>query len=203
MLNIIFDLDGTLINSRQRLFELFRQLIPSCQFSYDQYWRLKQNRITNEMILADQFGYDNDEIGLFNSQWLSLIETREFLELDENFPGIHATLLRLKERANLIVCTARQHRTLALEQLENLGLLGFLDFVLVTQKLHTKEYLIRNQLPNLDSCDWLIGDTGADIRTGKALNIRTCAVSSGFLSRDILIEYGPDLLLNCVTEFTT
>ena len=153
------------------------------------------------MILAKQFKYGNDAITLFIKQWMALIETPEFLALDENFPGMHATLSRLKEQAKLTVCTARQHRKPALAQLERLGLLDFFDLILVTERLHTKESLIRHQLLGLSECDWLLGDTGEDIKAGKIMSIKTCAVLSGFLNRSNLVKYCPDLILDSVTDF--
>lgn len=201
MLNIIFDLDGTLINSKLRLYTLFQSLVPVSQLSYTEYWDFKQKKTTNEMILVNQFAYSKEAIAAFLREWMDLIEAPEFLALDENFSGVSASLARLKERAQLSVCTARQHRTSALEQLERLNLLQFFNLVLVTERQYSKDWLIHNYVPCLTSSDWMLGDTGEDINVGKRLNIKTCGVLSGFLNKRSLLAYEPDLILDSIADF--
>ncbi|HZV64704.1 MAG TPA: HAD hydrolase-like protein [Telluria sp.] len=200
-MNIVFDLDGTLIDSRQRLYRLFQQLAPAPALSFERYWDFKRSKVSNELILARELGFAPDAIALFVREWMALIESPAFLDLDANFDGMHATLALLRDTAALHVCTARQLREPALGQLERLGLLEYFDSVLVTCQSDSKEALIAAQLPQRSAQDWLIGDTGKDIQVGKALGMRTCAVLSGFLSRASLEPYGPDLILDSAAAF--
>ena len=200
-MNLIFDLDGTLIDSRMRLYSLFRHLVPETSFSFSEYWRLKRNKVSHQQILADRFGFDGVAIERFTKNWMDLIETPEFLGLDVSIPGIDQALERLQERARLHVCTARQHRTSALEQIERFALSTFFDHVLVTEQTESKQALISARVPGLGAQDWMIGDTGHDIQAGKTLGIKTCAVLSGFQNRAILSGYAPDLILDSAVEF--
>lgn len=199
-MNLIFDLDGTLINSRPRLYQLFQKLVPESKLSYDSYWSFKQEKISNETILAQEFGYDNAAISRFVASWLDLIEAPEFLALDKNLPGMHAALSRLSKQAQLHVCTARQHRKPVVDQLHSLELLHFFESVMVTEQSRGKVELV-TALSNLGPQDWIIGDTGNDIQVGKALGIKTCAVLTGFLSKKSLLPYCPDLLLPSASHF--
>ena len=201
-MNLIFDLDGTLIDSRMRLYRLFQQLVPASVFTFDEYWKLKKSRQSHHHILVNHFGLDSAAVDHFLSEWMKLIEAKEFLALDEPFPDINATLTRLGECATLHLCTARQCRGSALVQLERLKLLPYFDQFLVTGQKLTKEDLIRQHVPDLSSHDWIIGDTGKDIQIGKALGIKTCAVLSGFMSETALREYQPDLILASAVDFT-
>lgn len=200
-MNIVFDLDGTLINSKLRLYRLFQHLAPDSSLSYERYWALKQNKISNETILSSELGYDQDQIERFVVQWMSLIESPPFLELDSNFIGIHVILKNLQKLADLHVCTARQLRQPLLDQLASLDLLQFFKQVLVTEQKHSKESLIVAHVADLSSQDWFVGDTGKDIQVGKLLNMKTCAVLSGFLSKEKLESYAPDLILDSVIDF--
>jgi phosphoglycolate phosphatase len=200
-LNIIFDLDGTLINSKPRLYKLFQMLVPASEISYTDYWDLKSSKKTHEIILRSKFGFDDLEIAKFTNQWMDLIESPEYLAFDEKFQFTHSTLLRLQSQAQLIVCTSRQHRLSALQQLERLNLLSFFSVILVTEQKTSKESLVISCLHNLNKNDWIIGDTGIDINTGKQLGIKTCAVLSGFLNHANLLEYDPDLVLNSINDF--
>ena len=197
-MNIILDLDGTVIDSKLRLYRLFQHLAPNSSLSYDQYWAFKQNRISNETLLSTHLGYGKDEIAGFRAQWMALIESPSYLSLDSSFVGIEMALASLQEVANLYVCTARQLRQAALDQLANLNLLKFFEEVLVTEQKHTKESLIAANVSGLSPKDWMVGDTGKDIQVGKSMNMNTCAVLSGFLSQEVLIQYEPDLILQSI-----
>lgn len=200
-MNIVFDLDGTLIDSKRRLHRLFQQLAPSSALSYEQYWEFKQNKLTNETILSRELGYEKDAIDVFVKEWIGLIETPEFLELDANFSGMQEALSRLKYHADLHVCTARRLREPVLHQLERLGLRPYFSSILVTEQKYSKEAMIAAHVPNLNVGDWMLGDTGKDVQIGRLLNIQTCAVLSGFLNRKTLLEYGPDLILDSAVDF--
>ena len=197
---MIFDLDGTLIDSRQRLYKLFQKLVPASKLSYELYWNFKRNQVSNETILREEFSYNLIDIKSFVTDWMSLIESSEFLAFDDNFPGMHSALDRLSSQATLHVCTARQHRQPVFHQLDRLGLLPFFKSVMVTEQTRSKEELIAT-VPDLGSEDWILGDTGKDIKVGQAIGIKTCAVLSGFLSEDCLKSYGPDLIIPVASDF--
>lgn len=201
-MNIILDLDGTLIDSKLRLYRLFQDLVPNSSLSYEQYWAFKQNKISNEALLSTHLGYGEDEITGFRAQWMALIESPSYLSLDSNFAGIETALVGLQQVANLYVCTARQLRQPALDQLASLNLLKFFKQVLVTEQKYTKQSLIASNVADLSSKDWIVGDTGKDIQVGKLLNMNICAVLSGFMSQEVLIQYGPDLIHESVISFS-
>ena len=201
-MNIIFDLDGTLINSKVRLYKLFKSLAPATALSFSQYWDLKQNKITNQIILSEKLGFAQQEIAQFVEKWMVLIESPEFLACDSCIPNVHHALARLKPHANLYICTARQHSQSTLEQLAHFDLLHFFARVLVTEQKCSKERMIRQHVSSIDCYDWIVGDMGKDIQDSKALNIKSCAVLSGFLNRTSLLAYEPDLVLNSVADFS-
>jgi phosphoglycolate phosphatase len=200
-MNVIFDLDGTLIDARMRLYRLFQQLVPESQLSLAQYWEMKRNGISNQEILATDFGFDAAATSSFVADWMALIEAPEFLALDELFPRVPEALALLQLQARLYVCTARQDRDAALGQLERLGLVEFFEQILVTEQRESKESLIRRDVAGLHHRDWILGDTGKDVQVGNALEINTCAVLSGFRNRTTLAKYGPDLVLNSAADF--
>ena len=200
-MNIIFDLDGTLIDSRLRLYRLFQDLAPESVLSFEQYWELKRDKISNEAIISSRLRYNKDQVAAFVERWMNWIETPQYLMLDVGFTGMQAALVVLHEFADLHVCTARQLQAPVLSQLNCLNLMQFFDRVMVTEQNATKESLIKAHVKNLSSSDWLVGDTGKDIQVGKSLGMKTCGVLSGFLSKKSLTSYSPDLILNSVLDF--
>lgn len=201
-MNIFFDLDGTLIDSKYRLYNLFQALASSSQLTFDEYWSLKHARFSNQDILAKKLMYTHTNIEIFTDKWMSLIETPDYLALDTPFPNIERTLKTLSTQADLYVCTARQFEREALIQLEELKLLQYFRKAIVTGQYDSKESLISKQVSNIAVSDWMVGDTGKDVNTGHSLGINTCAVLSGFMSRQALEQYSPTTILNFASEFT-
>lgn len=199
-MKVLFDWDGTLIDSRERLYRLFQHLTPTSLLTFDQYWDIKRGGISHEQILRKDLGYEDAEVKAFESQWMSLIEHPEWLALDKPFEGVSDFLTKLCGRHDVYVVTNRQHREPVFEQLTNLRWQNVFRGVLVTQQRTDKKTLVESAL-KVDASDWMIGDTGEDIRTGNALGMQTAAVLSGFLSREKLSRYQPDLFLEYVTDF--
>ena len=198
-MNIFFDLDGTLIDSKERLYHLFQELIPQSNFTIDEYWFLKRNKIDHKTIITRYFK-DIDFIQ-FETNWMKLIEAKEYLDFDTPFKDVECFLKKLKlSNKSLFLVTARQSISGVNYQLNKYGWISLFKNILVTEQKYSKAELIRPHLKKQHE-DWIIGDTGSDILIGKELNIKTAAVNSGFLSHESLKEYKPDILLEKVTDF--
>ena len=47
----IFDLDGTLIDSSERMYMLFCELVPECKLSKNEYWDYKRDKVNHKVLL--------------------------------------------------------------------------------------------------------------------------------------------------------
>jgi phosphoglycolate phosphatase len=196
-MNIFFDLDGTIIDSRLRLYRLFCDITSQTILSFGEYWNLKRSMIDHEKMLTDYFHYTKEEYLVFEKKWLSLIESDSYLNFDKPFDFTVDVLQTLKSRNHkLYVITARQSKAKALKQLDNLGLANFFEDVFVTEAKKTKAELIQASGLQLSAEDIFVGDTGMDIKTAKTLNVLSVAVLSGFRNREILSKYLPDYVEN-------
>lgn len=200
-MNIVFDLDGTLIDSKSRLYQLFQHIVKQSDFTFEQYWALKKNKVSHYTILTEKFNFNTDELEKFNDIWMDKIESNKFLSLDTLINGVDNILKILSTNANLYVCTARQHKPPVINQLKKFNINQYFTDVLVTEQKYSKQKLIGARVSCLSSNDWLVGDTGHDIETGKVLGMNTCGVKTGFQSERILCTYTPTILLESVTEF--
>lgn len=198
-MKIFFDLDGTLIDSRKRMYNLFQHLVSESKLTYEDYWELKRNKIDHQEILLTKFLYSEVEYENFVKNWMDKIELPEWLALDQPFPGVTKYLFALSQRHSLYIITARQSTDRALKQVENYGWTGFFENVFVTNLQKEKFEVLKNVI--IEQTDWLIGDTGNDIMTGKKLGMKTAAVLSGFLCKEKLVEYQPDMIINGVKDF--
>lgn len=199
-MNIFFDLDGTILDSRERLYRLFQHLVPQSKFSFDEYWELKRNKISHKQILLQEFNFAEEKIHLFQENWMNQIEAPQWLSFDKPFLGTIEYLQQLREKHHLFVVTARQFSQVAQNQIEECGLNGIFEQILVTNQKSEKSALIEQSKIQLASNDWLIGDTGKDIETGKKLGLQTAAVLSGFLNRQMLEKYNPKLIVNSIID---
>jgi phosphoglycolate phosphatase len=66
-LNLFLDLDGTLLDSKKRLYKLFDFLVPESDLSYEDYWNLKRNAVGHVDILKDKFNYSDRSIEEFSN----------------------------------------------------------------------------------------------------------------------------------------
>jgi len=197
---ILIDLDGTLLNARERLYLLFKMLVPECDLSITDYWDLKRAKVTHELILSKHYGYIDKQIADFEVEWMNLIEEESWLKRDVIFAGVCEHLRILGRAADLYLVTARQRPEMVDSQLEHLGLKNIFTNILVTGGKLLKDDVVMG-LP-LAKDHWIIGDTGHDIEVGKRLGIRTASVTNGFLSRESLEPYRPDLMIESFTDFS-
>ncbi len=197
--NIFFDLDGTLIDSRERLYLLFQYLVPKSGMNFNEYWDLKRNKHNHSSILKNHFDYTAENIQNFETKWMHEIELSNWLDYDRPFEGIYACLMALNKDNKLYLVTARQSEEIALRQISKFGWIDLFEKVFVTGQKVEKFDLIKRNV-DVSSDDWFVGDTGKDIQTGKLLGVRTAAVLSGFLSKKHLLEYEPDLIADNVVS---
>lgn len=199
MVNILFDFDGTLINSQGRLYTLFKELCPECKMTYDEYWEIKRNRVNQKDILSKYFLYDDEKIRLFHELWLKKVEDRERLKLDMPVDGVNDILERLLYTYDLFLVTNRQSEERALEEVSRFKWTGMFSKILVTEQKVSKKELIEREI-SITPEDVFISDTGEDIKTARELGIKSIAVTWGVLNKNILAEYSPTIIVESVNE---
>jgi phosphoglycolate phosphatase len=200
MKKIIFDFDGTLIDSRLRLFNLFSFLVPNSKMSFEEYWLLKAKGTGHKEILKNKFNFEDNDVLDFQKKWMILIEDKKFLKTDEPFILSTKTLNLLKNKGfDLVLLTARQSPENVKRQLIKFNWTDIFFDILVTEQIYSKRDLI-TQSNYRNEIVMMIGDTGYDIKTANDLNIFSVAVLSGFHSEETLKSYSPKLIIQSVDE---
>lgn len=198
--NLFFDFDGTLIDPRLRLYELFKEIVPQSNFTFEEYWDIKRKRTDQNKLLTQWFDFKPEQIADFKKEWMDKVEEESRITQDKPFEGVGEMLEGLGQQGYVLsLVTARQNPDLVIKQLKKFGWFHLFSHVLVTGQKDRKENLIRNNV-SYNKNDVFIGDTGEDIHVAKTLGIKSIAVSSGFLSAEILKEYNPDYICESVLK---
>jgi phosphoglycolate phosphatase len=120
------------------------------------------------------------------------------------YPGVEECLDRLDGIAKAIATTKKTF--MAVELIEKLGLSN--RFVLVHGSdgiPHKPDPMVINQVLDKTGYDatrsWMIGDTVYDIQAARGAEMRICAVTYGIGNRDDLAAQHPDLLLDTLADF--
>lgn len=197
-MNLFFDLDGTLLDSRVRLYRLFQDLVSTSRLSIHEYWELKRKKIDHKTILLDMFHYTLDDFSRFENLWMGKIESPEYLQFDTLIDDVFDVLIFLAKKNNMYIVTSRQNKENAITQIKNLQIYNIFQNILVTEHRYEKSLLIKEA--GYQKEDFLIGDTGKDVLTGLELGINTIAVTYGFLNKDVLETYRPHFIVDKLSD---
>jgi phosphoglycolate phosphatase-like HAD superfamily hydrolase len=194
MKNVILDFDGTILNIEEKYKYVFGIITGLGSNSQEIFWEYRKLGIksTEVLKLFPEVEFSGDE---FNDKWKEIIESKDALELDIVSPANYEALDLIAGKAKLTLCTARQNKSLLLQQLQYLDLDGFFSSVLVTEQVRSKYDLIRQDVLQkslvLNQKDWMVGDTLEDVLTGQELGIMTCGVLSGLTPESIFLNLEP------------
>jgi len=196
---IFFDLDGTLLDSKERMYKLFSYLVPENTLNFDDYWKIKREQKEHHYILKEYYNYSEEAIAGFEQIWLSEIEQPQWLQYDKPFNWVADFLSYLHPNYRLYVVTARQSEKALKKQLSQYEWIKFLTDILVTKQQIEKYDLINSISMNREK-SWMVGDTGKDIQAGQKVGIKTAGVLSGFRNSESLQKYNPDIIVEYANE---
>ena len=124
---------------------------------------------------------------------MELIETPDFLRLDQLQPKIKEVLNDWSKEHDLFIVTMRNKRKGLLWQLEQFDILKYFKKVF-NQDNNIGNWKVKYNLirDSINENSIIIGDTEADIIAGQKLGISTIAVGCGIRKKDYLKELNPD-----------
>lgn len=169
--NILWDLDGTLVDSRYRLYKLFCDLTGEDGLSFNQYWDYKKQGYNQRKMLREVVHYTKGSLESFHKLWLENIEDFRRLRDDTLKRNVKDILRRLYDKGyTMFVVTNRQNYENTVMQLENLEILSYFKAVYNTaQKCKKSEIVLYNMVPA--PTDIFVGDSDEDIIAAEELGI--------------------------------
>lgn len=196
---LIFDLDGTLIDSRSCIVKATQQAFMLGGFQPPSEADIAfAMGIPIEVTFPKWAGTsDTDKlIQTYRAQYAEYAPTEI-----KTFEGIPDIVAKLSAHHKLAIATSKK-RSVAESNLAQFDLLKYFAHVVGSDDvLHYKphpESIERILMANNDSTveAWMIGDATTDIEMGQAAKIRTCAVSWGAHSASKLGDLNPTSMLH-------
>ncbi len=201
---IFFDLDGTIVDSREAYYEAARiafhavgQEMPEKEAILEIPRKLERKQPIKDLIKGDLHEF----LDVYLNAYYSIT-----MEKTKLVPNVSTTLETLSTKAKLALVTMRAFpKENIIKELEGFNIAKYFAYVVTaldTDKPKPSPEALIKCVKALDvqMCDCaIVGDSISDVRAGKAAGSKTVAVLSGLFSRQELIEEKPDLIIKDVT----
>lgn len=204
--SIIWDIDGTVIDTRNAMASAYRVACEEMGLKEDNYKRIfAYVGQKSSKVFVDQFGLSgaafDEAIDRYNRAFLS-----EGVYAADLYPGMRELLEDLKkEGCQMTVATARSNRSL-FPLFEAKGLTNTFDHIACTYDSKTKvdkAALVRDCISFMhtpaEQCV-MIGDRVFDIDGGKQNNTMTIGVTFGFAEEQEVLSSGANYIAHSVEE---
>ncbi|MEW9096183.1 MAG: pyrophosphatase PpaX [Clostridiaceae bacterium] len=200
---ILFDLDGTLVNTNELILETFKYV-----FKNHLNMKVDDKEIVNTfgeplMGVLERYGKDRAE-ELFQAYITYNEEVHD--SLIKSIDGVEEGLKLLKETGLKIGIVTSKRRAAALRGLRLFDLEKFMDVIVTPED--TKIHKPHGE-PVLKACELLgispeyalmVGDSHNDILCGQNANAKTCLVKYTALSVEDILKHKPDYVVDSVID---
>lgn len=121
-------------------------------------------------------------------------------------PSVRELLDELSQRGKLIGIVTGNFEAIGWTKLEATGLRQYFSFGSFSDRTEFRADIFSNGLAEVgrrlgpDARTFILGDTPADIHAAKQVGVPIIAVATGIYPRSELQAFGPDLCLSCCTE---
>lgn len=190
---IIFDLDGTLIDSSRDITNAVNYAIrpyslgPLREEDTIRMVGAGITRLIEEVIGKDHMAYRDDVLNRFLDYY-----SRHITDFTRPYPMVAETLARLRHYKKAVVSNKRE--LLSRSVLDRLGLSAFFDMIAgsdtATERKPSPQPLIKvlKTIGARPDEALMVGDSNLDIEAGRAAGMRTVAVTYGYRGREFLKE---------------
>ena len=202
---IIFDLDGTLLNTEKRHYQCYCDILRNENFSplsFDEYWIIKsKGKCTRELLRKSKANMTNDHFIKF---CIDIIEKKHYLIFDSLQKNVLEVLYQWKKlQLKFVIVTLRKNSINLQWQLKKLKIFELFDQIITTSgsnELQKVDLIKKPFQIDVNKTLWF-GDTEADIQASQALNIKICALSSGIRNENFLKKFYPTYLEKNISTF--
>ncbi len=202
---IVFDWDGTLIDSLPGIVEANLQVLAEYGLPFDDE-RYRAAYVPDWRLMYQRLGVPDDALDAAGERWLQLYRQTDAALL---LPGAAESLRRLAEAGFVLGLVTAGHRDVVEAQLERFGISGLLPIRVfgnddVASKPHP-EPLLRalGQLERAERAHAAryVGDVPDDMRMARAVGALGIGIESSIGTRQELLEAGATAVYGSVARF--
>lgn len=202
---IIFDLDGTLVDSRRDLansvnYALKDLDLPPLEMEVVMsYVGDGLKKLINRSLSKNQLQKIDQVIAIFRSHY-----REHLLDFSTFYPNVENILCHFQAKKMAVVSNKPYEFTRLI--LERLNADNFFEIILGGDSLPEMKpdpgpiLHILSQLGVSPDKAAIVGDGTTDIEAGKAANIWTCAVTYGLKKKEVLFKTNPDFMIDDLVE---
>lgn len=201
--HIIFDLDGTLIDSKEEILKTYQivfneikpQVVNLAIINYG---------ATLQDVLSNVYGEDFNKIEKAKILFSTIYDRSDYHQTNP-YPNVLRVLTYLKtEKYNMYIATnKRLVPTLKILNHKNLNIF-FSD--VITSDIRNERVLSKAEMISelkrkyAFSEGFMVGDTSSDIKAGNIESLKTIAVTYGYENRDIFAPCNPSYTIDSFDE---
>jgi pyrophosphatase PpaX len=200
---LLFDLDGTLINTNELIISSFMHTLN--HYYPEKYQREDVYPFMGPTLIETFSSIDPDNVEEMVACYRKFNHEQHDLLVTE-FDGVYETIRTLKENNFKLAIVSTKMRETVLRGLELTNLLPFFEEVVALDDVnHAKPHPepLQKALKALGSKPeeaMMIGDNYHDIEGGKNAGTLTAGVSWSIKGKDFLEKYNPDYMLDTMPE---
>ncbi len=184
----VFDIDGTLVDSRTRHVVLLRRLLQAKGLSLspgeaDEYMAYKADGGNTKSFLTQKMALDESQAADISAAWVQAIEDDDLLALDTVYSDSIPILEQLQTQCRILFLSARKRGRALLSELSRLGLIGFASDTFVVDPAHAakeKTAVLISLREQGNQEIMMIGDTEADHEAALAADVGGYFLHRGF-----------------------
>lgn len=201
---VLFDFDGTLLDTRNFTYQTFANVFGSLGIK-----PVSKRKFALSVGLSLEESY-RSLIAVREVALTVLVDRhrqfqRDNLHLIKPFPKSKKTLMALKRQGiKMAVVTSRIYNVTAI--LIRCGLLSYFSVIISGADVKKYKpdpeaiYLALSEMGIAPEHSLIVGDMDVDILAGKKSGVKTFAVTCGFSSKKILMRHQPDFIGNDVED---
>jgi 2-phosphoglycolate phosphatase len=201
---VLFDLDGTLIDSGKDVVAAVRhalsQTFPGREQPADEEILVLIGQPLESVVRALAGGVDDESAHRFADVYRAYY-AEHFNDNTKVYPGIRELLEMLRGAGVKLALVTTKHQTQAEFTLAGSGLAGCFDYVhgWLEGRKHKPDpepvLVALRSLAVQPGAAIMVGDSELDVQSGKAAGVDTCAVTYGFRPAWFLTSFHPDFLV--------
>lgn len=189
---LIFDLDGTLINSKKRHSLLMRRILESngiivpTDFE-DSYMDFKDSGNNNKKYLTTILNLPLDLASKICTEWVNEIESDEMIKYDTLYEDTIEVLEKLNKNNTIIYLSSRSKEDTLIKSLKDLKIYDYANEIYVTDPKdgsNGKSEIIKKLKEKEKDNIIIIGDTEVDYDAARNANIKSYILNRGFRNKE-------------------